>query len=623
MTRIAAAFMPVSASSLQESLEGTLAMMAEFFDVDTSFLRRNDFDRDLSVLIAEWPRRDPIPDPDPLGEVPFAADPVFGATRDLAEPFVLRPATSDDAYQERVEQASGVGQVSMAMVPLILNGVTSGVLGFVKFGDRPWEVAETNALQAVASLMVQLQARVAAEEQLQFHAYHDELTNLPNRRALLEELDRRLGHDGQRTALLFLDVDRFKSMNDSLGHGAGDRLLITMAERLAAAVATGDFVARLAGDEFVVLLHVPEAGIDVLEVAGRLLELLGEPIEIAGHQITRTGSIGIAEGRPGGAKTDQLLGQADAAMRVAKAQGGNRAVVFDRDLRSVAQERSDTEILLRTAIDGGGLRLHYQPEIDLRTGELLAVEALVRWEHPQQGLVTAAQFITVAEETGLIVDLGRWVMAEACRQMAEWRERHPQRRFTMRVNMSPAQLATRNIVQLVAECLTGNGLPGRLLCFEITEHAVMQDVERSVQTLHELKSLGVSLAIDDFGTGYSSLAQLKHLPVDTLKIDRSFVAGVGVDGGDRAIVDATIRLAKSFGLDVVAEGIETQDVVQQLLVLGCYRAQGYLLCRPVPPAELEALLVRGGLDPDDFASPAPVPVPADAERPRTRARAAS
>jgi EAL domain-containing protein (putative c-di-GMP-specific phosphodiesterase class I) len=271
-------------------------------------------------------------------------------------------------------------------------------------------------------------------------------------------------------------------------------------------------------------------------------------------------------------------------------------VVFDGALRDLRRERSANEILLRKAINSSGLVLHYQPEVDLRTGELLAVEALVRWNHPDRGLLTAGAFIDAAEESGLIVDLGSWVMAEACRQMAEWRARWPHRRFTMRVNMSPAQLAARNIVQLVADCLATNDLPGRLLCFEITEHAVMQDVDRAVRTLHQLKTLGLSLAIDDFGTGYSSMAQLKRLPVDVLKIDQTFVAGLGEDGGDRAIVDATVRLARSFGLEVVAEGIETHDLVEQLLILGCHRAQGYLLCRPKAPADLEEILVRGGID---------------------------
>jgi len=589
--------MPVSASSLTDCLQRTLQVLTEFFQMDTSFLRQNDFARDMSVLVAEWPRRQDVPDPDPLGEVPFGVDPVFDATRQLDKPFVMRPTGLPDTYQERVERGSGIGQVSMAMVPLIRNSTTVGVLGFVKFGDRPWDTAETNALQAVASLIVQLQARVEAEERLQYHAYHDQLTDLPNRRALLDELCRRASGDRSHLgAVLFLDLDNFKMMNDLLGHGAGDRLLVAIAERLTGATTPMDFVARLAGDEFVVLLERRADEQGILDIADSILSLVAEPIEIANHHLTRTGSVGISFADPGAVGEEDLLGQADAALRLAKTQGGNQYAVFDSRLRASIQERAETELRFRDAIDTGALMLYYQPEVNLRTGQLLAVEALVRWDHPELGVLTAGAFIEMAEETGMIVDLGRWVLAEACRQMALWRAQYPELRFTMRVNMSPAQLVTRNIVQLVGASLADNKLPGRALCLEITEHAVMQDVDQAVQVLHDLKALGVSLAIDDFGTGYSSVAQLKRLPVDVLKIDQGFVLGLGTDGGDRAIVDATVRLAHAFGLEVVAEGVETVDLVHELLALGCFRAQGFLLCRPKPADELIGILRQGGID---------------------------
>jgi diguanylate cyclase (GGDEF)-like protein len=601
VTRIAVELMSVTAETLDESLEWMLRILSEFFEVDISYLRRTDFARDMTVLIAEWPKRDNVPDPDPLGEVPFGADPVFDATRDLKEPFVLRPTESPDSYQERVEQGSGIGQVSMAMVPLLRHRATVGVLGFVKFGDRPWAVAETNALQAVASLMVQLEARIDAEGRLQYLAYHDELTGLPNRRSVLEELQRRLERDdGHTTTLLFLDLDRFKVLNDFLGHGAGDRLLGTVGERLRGAISEGDFVARLAGDEFVLLLDRPRGDLVALEVAEGLLAIVAAPVEISGHEVSRTSSIGAAFGDAEALTAEGLLAHGDAALHSAKAAGGNTVVVFDDDLRRSVQWRSDTELLLRNAIDHDGLLLYYQPEINLRNGQLLAVEALVRWNHPQRGVLAAASFIKVAEETGLIVDLGLWVLEEACRQMAVWHEEYRDLRFTMRVNMSPAQLATRNIVQLVDDALQKNRLPGRLICFEITEHAVLRDVDQALAVLHDLKSLGVSLAIDDFGTGYSSMSQLKRLPVDALKVDQTFVAGLGTDGGDRAIVDATVRLARAFGLDTVAEGVETSELVEELLSLGCFRAQGYLLSRPKPAADLVAILERGGIDPVDF-----------------------
>jgi diguanylate cyclase (GGDEF)-like protein len=607
VTRIAVKLMSVSTLSMYETFEWMLRVLTEFFEVDVSFLRRTDFDREASILVAEWPPRENIPDPDPLGEVPFGTDPMFDGTRNLKEPFTVRPEFSPDAYQERVKEGSGVGEVSGAIVPLIRADVTVGVLGFVKFGDRPWETAETNALQAVASLMVQLEARVDAEERLRYQSHSDELTGLPNRRALVEELHSRLDAGGNRTTgLLCLDLDRFKALNDFLGHDAGDQFLVTVAERLRNAMGTGDFVARLVGDEFVFLIERPSVELEALAMADRLLEILSGPAEINGHQVSRTASLGIALSTGSSVAVEELLAHADAALHRSKAMGGNQAAMFDTALRASVEQRAETEMELRDAIEHGGLLLYYQPEVDLRTGKLLAVEALVRWNHPQRGVLPAGSFITVAEETGLIADLGRWVLTEACRQMSAWREQFPLLRITIRVNVSPAQLATRNIVQLVKECLVTNDLPGRLLCLEITEHAVVQDVDQTVDVLHELKALGITLAIDDFGTGYSSMSQLKHLPVDALKIDQTFVGGLGIDGGDRAIVDATVRLAKSFGLEVVAEGVETVDLVHELLKLGCFRAQGFLLCKPKPAAELETVLEYGGLHPSTFRRSAPM-----------------
>jgi diguanylate cyclase (GGDEF)-like protein len=605
VTRVAVDLMQVSATSFHRALEATLETLTQFFEVDTSFLRRNDLLRELSVLVAEWPKRPNVPTPDPLGEVPFGADPVFSASRELREPFIVRPDTSNDEYQERVEQGSGIAQVSMAIVPLLDKQATAGVLGFVKFGDRGWARAEISALQAVASLVVQLQARVDAEDKLLYNAYHDELTDLPNRRALVEELARRLDPSSPvPTSLYFVDLDRFKLLNDSLGRSAGDGLLVAMATRLRAVAGPDGFVGRLAADEFVLLADDTGESEQSAAVEALRASVAGA-IEIGGHQITRTASVGIAATGDQPISPEDLLARAGAALHRAKKQGGNQAVRFDGVLEAEVAERSSTELMLREAIDNGELELFYQPEINLRSGALLAVEALLRWNHPVRGLLTAGAFIEVAEETGLIVDIGRWVLGQACAQLAVWRDRFPDLRLVVRVNMSPAQLASRNIVGIVADCLAANNIPGRLLCLEITEHAVMQDVKSAVAALHQLKSLGVTLAIDDFGTGFSSMAQLKRLPVDALKVDQTFVLGLNTDGGDRAIVDATIRLAHSFGLDVVAEGVETVDLVEALLGLGCYRAQGFLLCRPKPPADLESVLRRGGIDPSSFtATPA-------------------
>jgi diguanylate cyclase (GGDEF)-like protein len=601
VTRIAVEVMSVTTNSLHDSLEWMLRVLNEYFAVDTSFLRHNDFDRDMTVLVAEWPRRENVPDPDPLGEVAFGIDPAFDLTTNLKEPLVIRPGDAPDGYQDRVEQGSGVSGVSVAMVPLLLNGRTDGILGFVKFADRQWAEAETNALQAVASLMVHLQARVEAETQLRYQAHHDELTDLPNRRSLVQDLERRfrVGSNGT-IGLIFIHLDRFKAVNDSLGLDAGDELLVSVADRLRGAMSPGDLVARLGG-EFVVVLERPAIEFDAVALADELMALVAEPVEIRGHQISRTASVGISFSEGPEASIDDLLAHAGAALQRSKARGGNQVVVFDDVLRDAVAERSTMELQLRQAISEGGLLLHYQPEVDLRTGQLLAVEALVRWDHPERGILAAGEFITVAEEAGLITDLGGWVLAEACRQMSAWQAEYPELSFAMRVNMSPAQLSNRNVVGLVRACLAENRLPGRLLCLEITEHALVQDVEQTVRVLHDLRSLGVSLAIDDFGTGYSSMSQLKQLPVDVLKIDQTFVCGLGIDGRDRAIVDATVRLANSFGLEVVAEGVETAELVHELLSLGCYRAQGYHLSRPKPARDLVPILSLGGLDPTSLS----------------------
>jgi diguanylate cyclase (GGDEF)-like protein len=597
VARVAVELMSVTADSVNTSFASILRVLNEYFNIDTSFLRRNDRERGMSVLVAEWPQRQNVPDPDPLGEVPFGQDPTFDATRDLTQPYLMRPTSASKEYRERVREGSGIAEVSLAMVPLTKEHTTVGILGFVSFGDRIWEVPETNALQTVASLMVQVQARVEAEERLTYQADHDELTGLPNRRWLLAELRLRLQRNPiEPIGLGVLGLDGFKSLNDFLGHGAGDLMLATVADRLRRAVRREDFIARLSGDEFVILLGRPAVELNALDDANKLLDFLRRPVEIRGHKVSRTACFGVAFGNGESSTAEGMLEQADAALQLAKARGRNQTAVFDSELRAAVEQRSEAELQLRDAIEHGGLVLHYQPEVDLRTGRLLAVEALVRWNHPLRGLLTAGEFIKVAEDTGLIADLGRWVLAEACHQMTAWQAQYPSLNIKMRVNVSPAQLATHNIVALVAQCLSDNGLAGALLCLEITEHAVMSDVEQTIEILNELKVLGVSLAIDDFGTGYSSMSQLKRLPVDALKIDQTFVAGLGIDRGDQAIVDATVRLAASFGLDLIGEGVETTQMAHELLRLGCYRAQGFLLCRPKSAADLAPVLRDGGLD---------------------------
>ncbi len=282
-------------------------------------------------------------------------------------------------------------------------------------------------------------------------------------------------------------------------------------------------------------------------------------------------------------------------MYVAKARGRNQAVVFDEELRQAANERSRMELMLREAVEGDGLRLHYQPEVDLRTGRLLSVEALVRWQHPTLGLLAAADFITIAEETGLVLEIGRWVFAEACRQLAVWRRDYPDLAFIVRTNMSPAEFTASDLVEFVERCMRENNVPGERLCIEITEYAVVDEPEKTANILRGFQQLGVEVALDDFGTGFASMTELKHLPVDLLKLDMSFVEGITTDEYDRAIVESIIRLGQALHLGVTAEGIEGTEIIEKLLELGCHRGQGYLISQPVSSKDLTPMLVAGGV----------------------------
>jgi diguanylate cyclase (GGDEF)-like protein len=594
VSQVAERLMSASSRNRQEILTWTTQVLGEFLGADVAFLRRNDHARGLSIMVAEWPPRENIPDPDPLGEVPFDADPIFARTRDLRGPFLSGVVETPDDYLERVEKGSGVADVDGAAVPLLLADATWGVLGFLHFGRHAWTKAEINALQAVASMLVQLQARLDAEERTEYIAHHDDLTGLPNRRALLRELEDRLAAH-RETAILFFDLDRFKVMNDFLGHASGDRVLTTIADRIRTSIRSNDFAARLGGDEFVILVDEAISEMEVLSSAHRILEVVGRPINFAGQQVSHTASIGIVLSKPGSENGMELLGWADVALYAAKRQGRNRAVVFDEVLRDAVSERSRTELTLREAIDSDGLRLHFQPEVDLRTGQLLAVEALVRWEHPTRGLLTASSFIVVAEETALVVDMGRWVFEEACRQLAAWRRDYPHRPIVVRVNMSPAQFVTNGLVEFVEDCLRQHQIPGEQLCIEITEHAVLQEPDQTARMLRGFQALGVEVALDDFGTGFASMTELKRLPVNLLKLDTSFVQGITTDSSDRAIVEAIIQLGHALNLEVIAEGIESSATIDKLLELGCHRGQGYLIAVPMAADELAPIIQQGAV----------------------------
>ncbi|SDU39286.1 diguanylate cyclase (GGDEF) domain-containing protein [Jiangella alkaliphila] len=581
---VASELMAVTATDLAETTYRVLGELGRYFEADTCLLRHNDPSLKASVLVDEWPRRENVPDPDPLGVVPWDTDdPIFAMIKDLRDPFILRPGDGQQDYQDRVEAGSGIPQVSMATVPLIQGETTRGVLGLIHFGDRIWTRAEVRALRAIASLLVQLDARVAAEESLHHHAYHDELTGLWNRRAFVEDLNEVLAADPRAPlAVLFADMDRLKTVNDVLGHTVGDHFIQGVAQRLRDSVRPNDVVARLAGDEFVIVLHDIASTSAAERAARRILDRVAVPLEVGGHAISRSASIGVVVNGDMPSTVDELLGNADVALLEAKERGGDSVVVFNDDLRSKILVRADLELRLRSAISNNEMRLYFQPEFDLRDGRMTGVEALVRWQHPERGLLAAEAFISVIEEINLSAELGRWVLEEACRQLAAWKRTSPVPPPLVRVNISAGELISADFVGFVATLLGRYGLAPAELGIEITESTVMRDIDDVQATLNGLRGLGVTLAIDDFGTGYSSLAQLKQLPVDILKIDRSFVSALAESSGDRAIVAAIVRLAEAFNLTTVAEGVEDPAAVTTLLDLGCYRAQGFFMSKPLP-----------------------------------------
>ncbi|WP_433665506.1 putative bifunctional diguanylate cyclase/phosphodiesterase [Nocardia sp. CA-128927] len=587
--------MGVDATTMAEATERVLAQLVEYFDVDFSYVRHTDRERRASVLIAEWPHRPQVPDPDPLEIVYFeGADPVFRAFEHATEPMIARPTPEFADYQETMRRASGIPVVTTAAVPLLSRGESTGVLGFIKTGDREWSTRELNVLKAIAALFAQLQARVVAEERLRYIALHDDLTGLANRRALLEHMEERLkpGSPGP-VAAFFLDLDRLKALNDFLGHTAGDNFIRTLSSRLREHLDPDDMIARLGGDEFVIVPAKPMDAVAAEEEGTRIQQLIGRRVTVGGESVSRAASIGVAVGIPGETTVADVLRRADHALLSAKSGGGNGVAVFTDAMRAQFELQDDVELNLRGAVSDGSLLLHYQPEVDLRTGRIVALEALVRWLHPTRGLLPPAAFVTVAEATNLAGELGRWVIRSACAQFAEWRRRGLASNVVMRINVSPVQLVSLDFVERIEDILRLFGIDGSSICLEITEHVVVQDLARTQVTLRGLKRMGVQIAIDDFGTGYSSLSHLKALPVDAVKIDRGFVQRLGASTDDLAIVKSIIGLAGSFGLGVVGEGVETAVAARTLVGLGCYRAQGFLIARPMPADEVEAHLAVG------------------------------
>ncbi len=434
--------------------------------------------------------------------------------------------------------------------------------------------------------------RKRAEEQIHFMAHHDVLTGLPNRNTLMQRLSgaiEQAKRSGGGVTVIFIDLDRFKMVNDSMGHGAGDMLLKTVADRMMRCVRGSDTVVRLGGDEFVVLLSGQDERSDAKYVLGRLRAAIAEPVEIEGQLFRVTSSIGIARYPSDGEDAETLLLNADVAMYQAKETGRDTFQFYTAEMNAVARERRVLQEGLRQAIATHQFALVYQPQIDLRTGAIFAVEALVRWHHPELGVIHPAKFIPMAEESGLIVPLGDWVLREACRQNKAW-QNAGMPPISVCVNVSARQFRERTWVLRVAEILKETGLAPEYLELELTESLLMHDVGQTIATMRELQSLGVHFSIDDFGTGYSSLSALKSFPVARLKIDQSFVKNLPRDDNDRSIATAVISLGQKLHMRVIAEGVETQEQMDFLRSHDCDEFQGYHFSRPVDPVAIADLL---------------------------------
>jgi diguanylate cyclase (GGDEF)-like protein len=454
--------------------------------------------------------------------------------------------------------------------------------------ERRVEERTSRLIDANQRLKVEIADREESQARSQYLAYHDSLTGLGNRLLFKEQLEealRDVSVASHPLAVLFLDLDGFKAVNDTLGHSIGDLLLKSVATKLRDILPRTDRIARLGGDEFAILqISAAQPGSSIA-LAEKIIEVVGQPNSIDGHDVTVGASVGIAVARPGDMNTENFLKSADLAMYSAKSDGRGTYRMFDPEMDAIVQARRLLERDMRTALAQDGFRLFYQPLVNLQTKKVTAFEALMRWQHPERGMVPPSDFIPVAEEMGLIVQLGEWALRQACAEATEWPDG-----ICVSVNLSPLQFSKGNLVSSVMSALASAGLPASRLELEITESVLLEKSDRNITILNQLRDLGVRISMDDFGTGYSSIGYLRSFPFDKIKIDQSFVRDLLVDEGSLAIVRAIAGLGVSFGMITTAEGVETEEQMRCLNLEGCIEVQGYLYSRPVPADEIVGVL---------------------------------